>query len=172
MIKKDEVFPVGQLNKPHGINGEMSFTFTTDIFDTAQSPYFIIETEGIFVPFFIEEYRFKTDETGLLKLEGIDSEEKARHLSGLALYLPKSYLDEVEDDEIELNYFVGFHLIDNTYGEVGIITEIDQTTENALFVIDKEDDELLIPVGDDYVTEIDHDAKNLYVDLPEGLLTL
>lgn len=172
MIKKDEVFPVGQINKPHGVNGEMSFSFTTDVFDTAQSPYFIIETEGIFVPFFIEEYRFKTDETGLLKLEGINTEEKARNLSGLSLYLPKSYLEDVGDNEIELNYFVGFQLIDNTYGEIGIIAEVDQTTENALFVIEKEDDELLIPVGDDYITEIDHENKKLYADLPEGLLSL
>ena len=33
MIKKDEVFKIGVFNKPHGVKGELSFTFTDDIFD-------------------------------------------------------------------------------------------------------------------------------------------
>lgn len=172
MITKDEIFPIGQINKPHGVNGEMSFSFTTDVFDTEEAPFVIFEIQGIFVPFFIAEYRFKSNETALIKLEGIDSDEKARAFAGLTVYLPKKYLDQVEDTEIELDYFVGFLLIDQQVGELGIISEVDQTTENALFVIQKQDDELLIPVGDDYIVEIDHDNKKIVVSLPEGLLDL
>lgn len=172
MITKDEIFPIGQINKPHGVNGEMSFSFTTDVFDTEEAPFVIFEIQGIFVPFFIAEYRFKSNETALIKLEGIDSDEKARAFAGLTVYLPKKYLGMVEDTEIELDYFVGFLLIDQQVGELGIISEVDQTTENALFVIQKQDDELLIPVGDDYIVEIDHDNKKIVVSLPEGLLDL
>lgn len=172
MITKDEIFPIGQINKPHGVNGEMSFSFTTDVFDTEEAPFVIFEIQGIFVPFFIAEYRFKSNETALIKLEGIDSDEKARAFAGQTVYLPKKYLGMVEDTEIELDYFVGFLLIDQQVGELGIISEVDQTTENALFVIQKQDDELLIPVGDDYIVEIDHDNKKIVVSLPEGLLDL
>lgn len=172
MITKDEIFPIGQINKPHGVNGEMSFSFTTDVFDTEEAPFVIFEIQGIFVPFFIAEYRFKSNETALIKLEGIDSDEKARAFAGLTVYLPKKYLGMDEDTEIELDYFVGFLLIDQQVGELGIISEVDQTTENALFVIQKQDDELLIPVGDDYIVEIDHDNKKIVVSLPEGLLDL
>ena len=28
MIKKDEIFKIGIFNKPHGVKGEVSFTFT------------------------------------------------------------------------------------------------------------------------------------------------
>lgn len=31
MIKKDEIFKIGIFNKPHGVKGEVSFTFTDDI---------------------------------------------------------------------------------------------------------------------------------------------
>jgi 16S rRNA processing protein RimM len=172
MITKDEIFPIGQINKPHGVNGEMSFSFTTDVFDTEEVPYLIFDIQGIFVPFFIAEYRFKSNETALIKLEGVISDEKARSFAGLTVYLPKKYLEQVEDTEIELDYFVGFTLIDQQAGELGVILEVDQTTENALFVIEKNDDELLIPVGDDYIVEIDHDNKKMIVNLPEGLLEL
>lgn len=172
MILKETIFPIGQIIKPHGVNGEMSFNFTSDVFDTEEVPYVIIEIQGIFVPFFIDEYRFKSNETALIKLEGVASDEKARTFSGSTVYLPKKYLEKVEDTEIELDYFVGFTLIDETKGEIGLILEVDQTTENALFVIGEGKDEMLIPVGDDYIIEIDHDHKRIIVNLPEGLLEL
>ncbi len=70
MIKKEEVYKIGLFNKPHGIHGELQFTFTDDIFDRVDCDYLICLLDGIFVPFFIEEYRFRSDSTALVKLEG------------------------------------------------------------------------------------------------------
>ena len=58
MIKKEEVYKIGLFNKPHGIHGELQFTFTDDIFDRVDCDYLICLLDGIFVPFFIEEHRF------------------------------------------------------------------------------------------------------------------
>ena len=156
MILKEEVFPIGQIIKPHGVNGEMSFNFTTDVFDSEDVDFFIMELNGILVPFFIDEYRFKSHTTGLVKLNGINSDEQAREFSGLTLFVSKDFLEKVEDTE----------------GSLGIVTEVDQTTENALFVIPTDDDELLIPVGENYIEKIDHDKKIIYLNLPEGLLEI
>lgn len=172
MISKSDVIPIGQINKPHGVNGEMSFSFTSDIFDREEVPYFIFEMQGILVPFFLDDYRFKGSSTGLLKLDGVSSEEKARAFFGLTIYLPKTFLEKVEDDEIELDYFAGFSLIDIEKGLIGVISEVDKTTDNVLFVISKPNDELLIPAGEEYIQSIDHDKKIIYVRLPEGLLEL
>jgi len=172
MILKNDVIPIGQIIKPHGISGEMSFSFTTDIFDREEVPYFIFELEGILIPFFLTEYRFKSNTTALLKLEGIVNDEQARNFAGLTVYLPKSYLEKVEDTEIEVDYFAGFSLVDSEKGLLGVISEVDQTTENVLFVIPLKDDELLIPAGEEYIEKIDHDKKIIYVKLPEGLLDL
>jgi 16S rRNA processing protein RimM len=172
MIQKSSVFPIGQINKPHGVNGEMSFSFTSDVFDREEVPFFIFEIKGILVPFFVDEYRFKGSTTGLLKLDGVVNEEQARAFYGLTIYLPQTYLEKVADEEIELDYFAGFTLIDNAKGVLGIISEVDQTTDNVLFVIPKLNDELLIPAGEEYIQEIDHEKKIIYVNLPEGLLEL
>ena len=172
MILKNDVFPIGQITKPHGVNGEMSFSFTSDVFDSEDVPYFVFDIQGILVPFFLEDYRFKSNSTGLLKLDGITTDEQARDFAGLTIYLPKNYLEKVEDTEIELDYFAGFSLIDAEKGLLGVISEVDQTTDNVLFVIPTKDDELLIPAGEEYIDEIDHDKKIIYVTLPEGLLDL
>lgn len=172
MIRKSEVIPIGLINKPHGIKGEMSFSFTSDVFDREEVPFFIFEIEGILVPFYIQEYRFKGSTTGLLMLDGIASEEQARSFFGHTIYIPKSYLETVADDEIELDYFAGFSLIDSENGLIGVISEVDKTTDNLLFVIPTANDELLIPAGEEYIQKIDHEKKIIYVQLPEGLLDL
>ena len=41
MIKKEEVYKIGLFNKPHGIHGELQFTFTDDIFDRVDCDYLI-----------------------------------------------------------------------------------------------------------------------------------
>jgi 16S rRNA processing protein RimM len=172
MILTSSVFPIGQILKPHGVNGEMTFTFTSDIFDREEIAYLIFEIQGILVPFYLNEYRFKSNTTGYLKLDGILNEEQSHEFDGLTIYLPKKYLDKVEDAEIELDYFAGFSLVDAKNGLLGIISEVDQTTDNVLFVIPTKNDELLIPAGEEYIEKIDHDKKIIYVRLPEGLLDL
>lgn len=172
MIRKSDVIPIGQINKPHGIKGEMSFSFTSDVFDREEVPFFIFEIEGILVPFFIQEYRFKGNTTGLILLEGVVSEEQARLFFGLTIYIPKLYLESVSNEELELDYFAGFSLIDKNNGLIGIISEVDKTTDNLLFVIPTKNDEMLIPAGEEYILEIDHEKKIIYVQLPEGLLDL
>ena len=72
MIKKEDVYKIGVFNKPHGVKGELSFTFTDDIFDRVDCDYLICLLDGILVPFFIEEYRFRTDTTALVKLERVE----------------------------------------------------------------------------------------------------
>ena len=78
MIRRDEVYKIGILNKPHGVRGELLFTFTDDIFDRVEADYIVCLMDGILVPFYIEEYRFRTDTTALIKLEDVDTAEQAR----------------------------------------------------------------------------------------------
>ncbi len=172
MILKNDVFPIGQIVRPHGLNGEMSFNFKSDVFDTEDLDYLIFEIDGILVPFFIEEYRFKTDSTGLIRFDGINSEAEARTLSGHDIFVEKKYLDKIEETGIEPDYFVGFTIEDAEKGKLGCITEVDQSTENTLFVIGRGKNTLLIPVSEDFIEHIDHESKIITVQLPEGLLDL
>lgn len=172
MILKKDVFPIGQIIKPHGVNGEMSFHFKSDVFDAEDLDYLILETDGILVPFFIEEYRFRSDSTGLIKFDGINSEAEARTLAGFDIFVEKKYLDKVEDSGISPDYFVGFTIVDVTKGNLGSITEVDQSTENILFVVGSAKNSILIPVSDEYIQEINHELKLITVELPEGLLDL
>lgn len=172
MITKNEIFSVGHTAKPHGIKGELSFNFSKENFDEEKLPYYIFEMDGIFVPFFVEDYRYKSDTTAIVKLEGIDTEEQARLLSSHTVYIHTKFVLKESEEDLGIHFFVGFTVIDKQLGSLGKITEVDESTENVLFVIDKEGEELLIPATDDFISDIDEAKRIIHMNLPEGLVNL
>lgn len=172
MIKDSDVFKIGKLIKPHGIKGEVSFAFDNDVFDRVDCPYLICRIDGILVPFFIEEYRFKGSETALITFEDINSEIKAQRMSGLEVYFPRKYYEDENEDDIEYswNFFIGFTVTDKIAGKLGTIEAIDDKTLNTLFLITNGEEELIIPATEDFIDKIDAKKKVLYLNLPEGLI--
>jgi len=174
MIRPSDVFPIGKFYKPHGISGEITFGFTNDVFDRTESPYWVLEMDGIVVPFFVESYRFRSEETALVRLEGIENEMQAKELSNKVVYYPFKYADDepVERGD-DWNDFVGFKVYEATAGYLGEVAEVDDSTLNVLFRIVKEDnEEILMPVAEEFFTEINEEKREMHVHLPEGLLEL
>lgn len=169
MIKQEEVYKIGRLGKSHGVRGEVSFLFDDDVFDRVDADYLILDIDGILVPFFIEEYRFRSDTTALMKFEGIDTQERARELTGCDVYFPRN-LAASDDDSISWSAIVGFDIIDaSTDKSVGRIASIDDSTLNILFCLE---DGHLIPASEDLITQIDQQARTITMHLPAGLLDL
>jgi len=136
--------------------------------------FLICEIDGIFVPFRIENCRIISDSTAYIQLKNIDSDQKARQLlSHKEVYYPKKYLmEDAEDDSFTWNYFIGFTVTDEQLGKIGNIVDIDETTINTLFIIEKGDEEILIPATEEFIIRIDENQKELIVALPEGLVEL
>ncbi|EJW99541.1 16S rRNA processing protein RimM [gut metagenome] len=172
MIREKEVYKIGVFNKPHGIHGELAFTFTDDIFDRVEADYIICRMDGILVPFFIEEYRFRSDSTALMKLEGVDSTEQARRFTNVEVFFPKAHAEQVDVSELSWNFFVGFRMEEVNHGNLGEITDVDTATANTLFVVDHRGEELLVPAHEEFILDLDTRHKVITVELPEGLLTL
>lgn len=172
MIRREEVYKIGMFNKPHGIHGELSFTFSDDIFDRVEAEYLICLMDGILVPFFLEEYRFRSDTTALVKLEGVDTAERARMFTNVEVYFPVSAAGEQPSDGLTWNYFVGFRVEEVHHGHLGEVTDVDDSTINTLFVVDFQGKELLIPAQEEFIVGMDAKHRVITMDLPDGLLTL
>ena len=169
MIRKEEVYKIGKLGKAHGIKGEISFLFDDDVFDRMDADYLVLDIDGILVPFFIEEYRFKTDSNALMKFEGIDSQEQARDLTGCDVFFPRDMANEEEGD-ISWVSLVGFDLVDAETGNaIGKISSIDDATINILFELE---DGKLIPASEELITDVDTKKQQIIINLPEGILEL
>lgn len=96
----------------------------------------------------------------------IDDEQAARTLCGKTIYVKKALV--ADNDHLAIDYFVGFDIVDKHAGLIGTISAVDDSTANALFAVG----ERLIPINETFIDDIDHDQKTLYMNLPEGLLSL
>ena len=169
MIAEDKVYKIGRITHTHGVKGEVAMTFTDDVWDRAEAEYLILRIEGILVPFFMEEYRFRSDTTALIKFQDYDSADAARELCGAEVYFPHDLTpQEREDEEYAWRYFTGFRLVAEGYGELGTIDFVDESTQNVLFNVGHH----LIPAAEEFIRDIDHQNRVITMTLPDGLLEL
>ena len=169
MIRPEEVYKIGRMGKAHGVKGEVSFQFDDDIFDRVDADYLVLDIDGILVPFFMEEYRFRNDTVCLVKFCDIDTQQRAQELTGCDVYFPRALAEEADND-LSLASLVGFTIVSAPDGfPVGIIASIDDTTANILFELE---DGRLIPANDDLIVDIDTEHRQIRMNIPEGLLDI
>lgn len=179
MITADLLTAIGRVIKPHGVAGEMSILFTVDspAMAVEASECLIFDIDGIFVPFFPQSVRTRGADSLLVKLEGIDSDTDAAPLCGKTAYaltdrLPLPEEEEIDPDNLYAGQLAGFTAYDADT-EIGTITDIDDTTENVLFIVENaEGRRILVPVADELIEGIDIDTRKIYFSLPQGILDL
>jgi 16S rRNA processing protein RimM len=169
MIAEDKVYRIGIIGKPHGVKGEVTFRFDDDAFDRADADFLILKIDGILVPFYMEEYRFRSNETALVKFEDIDTQEQASQLTGTEVFLPRELADG-DSSQMSLAQTVGFTIRHSSDGKsIGRIASVDTSTANILFELE---DGKLIPIAEEWITDIDKQSRTIAMTLPEGLLDL
>ncbi|MFD2563110.1 ribosome maturation factor RimM [Aquimarina rubra] len=172
-MKKEDCFYLGKIVSKFSFKGEVLIKLDTD------EPESYVKMESVFinynknlVPFFIERSSLHKSDLLRVKFEDVDSEEDADDLMKAEIYLPLDLLPKLEGDKFYFHEVIGFKIVDRTFGEVGIIKHINDSTAQALFEIDRDGIEILIPMNDEFIDKVDREAKTVFVDTPEGLIDL
>ncbi|MGB2761398.1 MAG: ribosome maturation factor RimM, partial [Maribacter stanieri] len=124
------------------------------------------------VPFFIKRCRLHKSNLLRIDFEEVKSESDADRIMKSGLYLPLTMLPKLTGNKFYYHEIVGFTMIDAVHGDIGIVQSVNDTTAQALFEVQKEDKQLLIPVSDDIITKVDRANKSIFVKTPEGLVDL
>jgi 16S rRNA processing protein RimM len=105
----------------------------------------------------------------LLALKEVTSRDQAKALVGAELYIQRAKLPKLEDDAYYWFDLIGLKVYasDNQY--LGRLDSIIETGANDVYVVHKEDREILIPALKSVVRSIDIESKIMQVELPEGL---
>ncbi len=104
----------------------------------------------------------------LLTINGVDSIGHARSLAGSTLLARAGALpDEWEDEESDP---IGYAVSDTAHGALGSITDVIHTGANDVWVIDGPLGQVLVPVIDEVVVDIDDAAETIEIVLLPGLL--
>lgn len=172
-MKKEDCFYLGKIVKKYSFKGEVLAKLDTDepeLYENLDAIF--IDLRSNLVPFFIEHSQLHKSELLRIKFEDVDTEEDADTLLKCELYLPLDFLPELEDDKFYFHEVIGFMVEDKNFGKVGIIKSINDHTAQALFEIDRDGKEILIPMNDDFIIKVDKKKKIILVDTPQGLIDL
>ena len=173
MICRNEVFSIGKIGRAHGLRGEVEMQFTDDVFDREDADFLVCDIDGLLVPFFLEEWRFKNYDTALVKFADINTADDARILLGADVFFPKDAVSHNEAELTSWRVLTGFAVSDTKAGLLGTVASVDESSANVLMDITATDgSDILLPIHPDLVAEFNIKERTLLLNLPEGLLSL
>lgn len=172
-MRKEDCFYVGTVVNKFSFKGELLIKLDTD------EPELFLEMESVFieigknlVPFFILKSQLHKSMLLRLKLEDVEDEAAADALMKKELYLPLSNLPKLEGNKFYFHEVIGFKMVDTNYGEVGVISGINDNTSQALFEVENKGRQVLIPLIDNFITKVDRENKTITVTTTDGLIEL
>jgi len=172
-MQKKDCFFVGKIVKKYSFKGELLVKLDTD------EPKQFLEMESVFVekhknliPFFIDSLSLHKSELLRVKFEEVDSEEDADSLLGSELYLPLNLLPQLSGNTFYYHEIIGFSVNDVNFGPVGTISGVNDSTAQALFEIERDGKQILIPISDEIIDKVDRKAKTIHIQAPEGLIDI
>ena len=169
-MKIEDSFYIGYITKTKGLKGEVQVYFEFDEFDELELDSLFIEINNKLVPFFTSAYKLQANKTGYFYFEDVDTIEKAEKLVRKKIYLPNSKKPEREDDEFFYTDLKGFIAHDANHGELGEIIEVHEYPQQYIAVVPYQFTEIMFPLNEDIIQEIDEEAGIIRVLLPDGLI--
>mgnify|MGYP005749436203 FL=1 len=167
----DACFLLGYIVKTHGTKGQVVAFFDVDYpedYEDLESVF--LEQKGRLIPFFIDSINPVKDSRFIIKFEDINTMEQAEALRGTSLYLPLDELPELDEDQFYFHEVIGYQVVDQHHGKLGTVKEFYDLPQQQLMAMDYLGQEMLIPVMGEILLRADHEAKELHISLPEGLL--
>ena len=193
MILDSDVFSIGRFTRTHGIHGEIEVHFTDDVFDRGEADYVFLKIDGLYVPFFLEDYRFKGANRPCLRstastatpLRANSWDTRSTIPSMPARPRTKTRFRRSAPSRGSVSSLSTSALAETAEGgdetsedgvptlELGTVKHVETTTANTLLTVEVEGGEdVLLPLHDDFVVDYDLRERYLVLDVPEGLIDL
>lgn len=163
---------IGKIVATHGLQGAV---IMTHIVGNSQwlkpgDVLFLELHKESYIPFFISQLKASNDEEYVLNLEDTNSNEAARKLVGKNVYVNEDILSKHVTDSPLL--WIGFNVVDREKGSLGPIEDVLQAGPQWLAKITYNDKEVLLPLVDDMILDVNMKNKFVRMDLPDGILDL
>ena len=163
---------IGKIVAPHGITGHViiEHALGKPIHFKGIDAIFVEKNAASFIPYFIQSASAKTDTISHLQLEGINSREATAMLLGKKVWLPQDEFQKLVDKQSPLA-LLGYTVVE-AGKSLGIIQEVIEQPHQLMVTILYQGQEAYIPLHEESLKAVNHNAKTISVELPDGLLDL
>ena len=172
-MENNQFFYLGKIIKTFGYKGELIFYIEDSYCKSIQKMDFVfVEIKHERIPFFIVSAENNNKNFFSVRLEGIDTVDKAQTLVGCGLYLPLSEKSTPVSTDFEINDLVGYGVSDKKFGKIGKVEQVLELPQQKILQIFYNKKEILIPFNENTVLEINTKRKSIRIQAPEGLIAL
>ena len=172
-MRKEDCFFLGTVVAKYSFKGEVLIKLDTDDPEAYLSlESFLVEVDSRLIPCFTTKVQLHKTQLLRVSIEDISSEHEANILIGKSVYLPLDQLPKLADDQFYYHEIIGYKVIDSVQGQIGTITGVNDTSSQVLLEVEYNDRQILIPLVDELIQQLDKKQKQLYLAIPEGLLDL
>jgi 16S rRNA processing protein RimM len=167
-----EYFKIGKLVASFGVKGELILKHSLGKKSSLKGlqAIFIEEKKEAFIPWFIATTRIKTDDEIYVQLEGIDNREAAIKLTQKEVWIPEEEFKKHASKSSPLS-LLGFSII-NDGKDLGPVIELIEQPHQMLCRLEIDGKEVLIPLNEQTLQKVDKKARQVFVQLPDGLLEI
>ena len=172
-MKKEDCFYLGKIVRKYSFKGELLIKLDTDqpeLYENLDAMF--VDVRNTLIPFFIESSQLHKSDLLRVQFEDVNDEADADALMKSEVYLPLEFLPKLEGNKFYFHEVIGFTMQDKNFGEVGKIVGINDSTAQALFEVENNGKEILIPMNDEFILKVNRETKTILVETPEGLIDL
>ena len=171
---------IGSIIKTHGFDGALVIStenqIDIELIENCinKKGFVFINIDEIQVPFFItEKTKVLNNKSILIYLDDIFNDNQAKKYISSKIFVEDDCFDKKIEAKLIVNHdLIGFLVIDENLGIIGNIFDFINIPSNPLLIVKKSDKEILIPINDDFIIEINNEDKKIIIELPEGLIEI
>ena len=172
-MNENNYYYLGKVTRKFSFKGELIVFLDTD----TPSHYYglkkiFLKVDNSYIPYFISKISKYKNNSVRVKFEDVKNESEAMELINYKIFLPIEELPKLEGKKFYYHEVIGFKVIDINHGEIGEITHINDQTPQHLFIVKSSGKEILIPINDDFILDLDRINKIVNLKIPEGLLKI
>lgn len=171
-MKSNDCFEIGYIAKTKGLKGEVQVSFSYYEPEKLKLDAVFIEYDGKMIPHFVREYKIPQKFMGYFLFEDIDHIDKAQKIIHRKIFLPNRLKPKKNKDEFLFKDLEGFTATDVTIGMLGQITEVKEFPKQYIAAVIYQEKEILFPLTDDLINDINIDNKTITINLPDGLIDI
>ncbi|MES2478615.1 MAG: ribosome maturation factor RimM [Bacteroidota bacterium] len=163
---------IGKLVATHGLNGTLILSHIVGNSNWLKNDQviFVSVQKDSHIPYYVTKFKKHNEEEYHIQLDDVDTVEAAKKLVGKQVFVPAEILGEAKTDSPLL--WIGFNVVDAEKGSLGPLVDISQTGHQWVGTVLYNNKEVLLPMVEPILQEVNLRNKYIRMNLPDGLLDL
>ena len=168
-MEKEGFFLLAKVYKTQGLKGRVLIYMMVDNpQDYLNEQVMHLELDGNLVPFFVLEISHKKAKQYSVLFQDIHTVEDAQKITGKEIYLSNA---SRVNSKYDINV-IGYQVFDQNEKALGEVIEVIQNPAHPIVKLMINENEVMLPLPEDFIIALNHEQKQVHVHVPPGLIDL